>query len=171
MTGVAIRLTFDDTRAAFALGELRKVTEDLRPVLDDIGAELESSTLDRFETNVAPDGTPWRQSLRAKEKGGRTLVESSTLRDSVAYRLDGDTAVEVGAGGAAGAYAAIHQVGGIISAKGGALRFQLATGAFVNVKSVRIPARPYLGLSAADQEAVPEIVIDHWRRAVVRGIG
>lgn len=166
MSGVAIRIQLDDTGAAGALGRLRAASRDVRPLLEDIGAELETSTLERFQTNNGPDGTPWKPSLRAREKGGRTLVESSTLRDSVAYRLDGDVAVEIGAGGAAGAYAAIHQVGGEISAKGGALRFRLATGQYVTVGRVRIPARPYLGLSAEDQAAIPDIAAEHWRRAM-----
>jgi phage virion morphogenesis protein len=171
MSGLAISIQISSTGAATAFAALRQVNDDLRPVLDDIGAELESSTLERFETNVGPDGVAWPQSLRAQTSGGRTLVESGTLRDSVSYRVDGNHAVEVGAGGAAGAYAAIHQLGGTITAKGQALRFQLATGQWVTRKSVRIPARPYLGLSADDQVAVPEIVVDHWRRALYAGLG
>jgi phage virion morphogenesis protein len=163
--GVAIHLTFDATRAGPMLGRLAAAARDLRPALDDIGAELESTTVERFQTNVAPDGHAWPQSLRARETGGRTLVERGYLRDSVSYRVDGQDAVEVGAGGIAGAYAAIHQVGGTITAKGKALKFRLATGAFVQVRSVRIPPRPYLGLSAADEVAIPEIVVDHLRRA------
>lgn len=171
MSGVSFSFQLDASRAKAAFGALRQISDDLTPVLEDIGMELETSTVDRFDTNVAPDGTPWKPSLRATTRGGRTLVQDGVLRDGVHYELDGPTAVVVGAGGAAGAYAGIHQVGGRISAKGGALRFQLATGAFATVKAVNIPARPYLGVSAQDETAIVDIAVDHWRDALVKGIG
>ncbi len=166
MSGVAIVIQLDDTAAADVLGKLRAASINLAPMLDDIGAELETSTLERFRTNIGPDGVAWPQSLRARERGTPTLVDTTALRDSVHYRVDSDVAVEIGAGGVAKDYAAIHQLGGTITAKGKALRFTLATGQTVAVKSVRIPARPYLGLSAEDQVAIPEIAADHWRRAM-----
>jgi phage virion morphogenesis protein len=169
MSGLAFRIAIEEIGAKTALDALRLSGEHLGPLLEDIGAELESSTLERFDTNIAPDGTPWKPSLRAQATGGRTLVETSTLRDSVHYRVDGESAVEIGAGGAAGAYAAVHQFGATITAKGKALKFRLASGEFVQVRSVKIPARPYLGLSAADREAIPAIVVDHWQRAVAQG--
>lgn len=169
MSGVAIRLSFSDLGALGSLKAVQETLGDLRPVLEDIGSELESSTVERFQTNVSPDGVAWPQSLRARESGGRTLVQSTALRDSVNYRVDGSNAVEVGAGGIARDYAAIHQFGGTITAKGKALRFRLASGQFVTVRSVRIPARPYLGLSAADRKAIPEIAQEHMRLALASG--
>ena len=102
----------------------------------------------------------------AEEPDGRTLVDRGDLRGSVTYRVLGDGAVEVGA---AREYAAIHQMGGTITAKGKALRFRLATSAFVNVRSVRIPARPYLGISAEDREEIVGTVEDAWRLALAAG--
>jgi phage virion morphogenesis protein len=173
MSGVALVLEFDglgQARAAF--GALQAAGEDLRPALSDIGQELEASTVDRFETNVAPDGTPWRPSLRAQTKGGVTLVEEGHLRDSVHWRIDGDDTVEIGAGGIAAAYAAAHQVGAVIEAHGpGGLRFQLATGQWIHRQRVTIPARPYLGISAEDETAIGEILVDHYRAALERRLG
>lgn len=173
MSGVAIVLEFDGLAQARAVfGALRATGEDLRPALEDIGMELESSTVGRFETNIAPDGTPWKPSLRAQTKGGVTLVEEGHLRDSVHYRVDGTDAVEIGAGGIAAAYAAAHQVGATIEAHGpGGLTFQLATGEWIHRQRVTLPARPYLGISADDAEAVGEILVDHYRAAIVRGLG
>lgn len=166
MSGLAIVISYEDITAGPVIDALLKATGDLRPLMEDIGAEIESSTLDRFETNVAPDGTPWKQSLHSKVSGQPTLVEKGYLRDSVHYVLDGSDAVEIGAGGIAADYAGIHQTGGTITAKGpGGLRFALATGEFVNVQSVEIPARPYLGLSAADDQALLEIAFQHLARA------
>lgn len=169
MSGVAIRIGLADTGAAAALAGLAAVSADLRPLLQDIGAELEMSTVERFDSNVGPDGVPWPQSIRAREKGGKTLVDNRWLMDSVSYRLDGSVAVEIGAGGVAGKYAAIHQTGGTIRAKTGkGLRFRLASGngPMVTVQSVRIPARPYLGLSAQDRDNVEELAVDRWRQAL-----
>lgn len=169
MSGLAIRIELADTGAAAALAGLKAVSADLRPLLQDIGAELEMSTVERFDSNVGPDGVPWPQSIRAREKGGKTLVDRAYLRDSVAYRLDGAAAVEVGAGGIAGEYAAIHQTGGTIRAKTAkGLRFRLASGngPMVTVQSVRIPPRPYLGLSAEDNQAVEDLAVDRWRQAL-----
>lgn len=165
---VAIVIKLDDVSARAGLAGLIGALTDRRPMLDDIGAELESSTLDRFETNIGPDGTPWKPSLHSKLSGMPTLVNQGHLRDSVHYVLDGDAAVEVGAGGVARNYAAIHQVGGTITAKGGALKFTLANGQFMRTKSVTLPARPYLGLSAADETAILEIVGDHLARAAAQ---
>ncbi|MFN3513457.1 MAG: phage virion morphogenesis protein [Phenylobacterium sp.] len=167
MSGVAItlRLDLEDAGVRKALSAMIDLGRDLTPVLEDSGAELESSTLERFQTNLAPDGTPWRPSLASQVTGKPTLVGEGFLRDSVNYRLDGTTAVEIGAGGVAADYAAVHQLGATITAKGGALRFSLATGGFATVKSVTIPARPYLGVSDQDARAIVDIVGDHWARA------
>lgn len=163
MSSFALKLSLDDASAMKGVGALLSALGDLRPVLTEIGAELEKSTLDRFETGVGPDGTPWKPSRRALETGTQTLVESSSLRDSVHYVVDGD-GVEIGAGGPAGAYAAIHQFGGTITAKNGYLKFRLSSGGFASVKSVDIPARPYIGLSAQDEREIPAIVGAHLAR-------
>ncbi|MFD3263334.1 phage virion morphogenesis protein [Phenylobacterium ferrooxidans] len=163
--GVAFSLQLDDLAPRGAVAGWRQALSDLRPMLADIGAELESSTLNRFDSNLAPDGAPWKPSLHSQVTGMPTLVGEGNLRDSVHYVLDGDEAVEIGAGGVARDYAAIHQVGGVINTKGGALAFTLATGQFIRAKSVSLPARPYLGLSSQDEAAIPQIALEHLVRA------
>lgn len=166
MAGVVLEIDFNTAGAGQAFAALRLATSDLRPMLEDVGAEVESSTLERFETNIAPDGTAWPQSYRAQLEGTPTLVDEGFLRDSLNYQVDGD-AVVIAAGGPAAPYAAVHQVGATITAKGEALRFQLADGGFITAKSVRIPARPYLGVSEADRSAILDIIFDHLGRAAV----
>lgn len=165
MSGATFSIHLDDLAARAGFAAIHRALTDKRPMLADIGAELESSTLNRFETNIAPDGTPWTPSLHSHVTGKPTLVDEGNLRDSVHYVLDGGDAVEIGAGGVASDYAAIHQVGGTITAKGGALAFKLATGQFILAQSVKIPARPYLGVSAEDEAAIPEIALEHVSRA------
>ena len=158
---VGITITVQDTAVLSGLAAMKAVADDLAPVLADIGAELESSTVKRFISNVGPDGVPWSPSARAKAEGTPTLVQHGHLRDSIHYEVAGD-AVEVGSNLI---YAGIHQVGGTISAKGEALAFTLANGAFVMTKSVTIPARPYLGMSDNDNATVLDIVGEHLARA------
>ena len=158
---VGFTLTINDKDIVGGLARMAAVGEDLRPVLSDIGGELEGSTVKRFVSNVAPDGTPWKASLRAEKTGTPTLVLTSNLRDSIHYVVE-PNAVSIGS---ALIYARIHQTGGVISAHGEALAFTLYGGAFVTVRSVTIPKRPYLGLSANDNRVVPEIVGEHWARA------
>lgn len=160
---VGLTITIQDADVLSGLRKMKAVADDLGPVLADIGAELESSTVKRFVTNLAPDGVPWPPSARAKATGRPTLVQFGDLRDSIHYVVEGD-AVEVGSNLI---YAGIHQVGGTISAKGKALAFTLHNGAFVMVQSVTIPARPYLGLSLNDNAAVLDIVGEHLARAAV----
>jgi len=154
----AFTLTFEDDQLQAGLRAMRDVGMSPRPLLDDVGAKMEVATVLRFETNVAPDGTPWKPSLRAKVTGSKTLVMTTQLRDSISYVVE-DDAVEVGSNAI---YARIHQEGGVITAKdGGALRFELATGGFATVKSVTIPARAYLGVSAEDVDTIIAITGDH----------
>lgn len=161
---VGFTLTIDDADVAAALGRIRAIGADMVPLWHDIGAEGEDSTRRRFDTNLAPDGTPWTPSLRATVVGGKTLVQDGFLRDSIVYHLDGPDAVEWGSNLI---YAAIHQTGGEIHAKTAkGLAFTLATGEFAIVRKVTMPARPYLGLASEDKAEILDIVGRHFSAAV-----
>lgn len=164
MSGVNLTLTYDDLGVRRAAEGLIALGADLRSeVLTPIGAALETTTLERFDTNIGPDGEAWEPSLRAKITGGRTLVDKGHLRDSVHYALEGD-AVEIGS---AHESAAVHQFGAVIHAKTGAgLNFMLADGLKVTVDSVQIPERPFIGLSAEDGELVQGLAADALARAI-----
>ena len=80
-------------------------------IMDPIGRYLVASTLRRFESERAPDGTPWLKSARAVAGSGQTLTDTGRLRGSIAHVVtDGGRAVEVGSNVV---YAAIHQFGGL----------------------------------------------------------
>lgn len=107
---------------------------------DDAGAILESSTRERFDTKVAPDGTdwlPWSESYDDTRNHGvhSLLVEGGGLRDSIASYASGSE-VHVGSNLI---YAAHHQIGGD----------EIDTG---------VPARPYLGVSEQDELDLYELV-------------
>lgn len=153
MSGFGLSLTYDDLGIRQAMDRLGSLSGPVlrSEVLEPIGATLEATTLERFDTNIGPDGEAWEPSLRATITGGRTLVKTGILRDSIHYVIDGD-AVEVGS---ADIRAPIHQFGGVIHAKTSAgLNFTLADGLGVTVDSVTMPERPFVGLSIEDRDLV-----------------
>lgn len=132
-----------------ALGGLVRGFDNLEPLMEIFGVYLESSTIERFDTETAPDGSAWQQSIRAKEEGGQTLTDSSQLRSSIhAEAANGSVRW-----GSNKIYARMMNDGGTIRAKGGGkLKFQLPGGlGFRSVEEVTIPARPFLGINAEDE--------------------
>ena len=124
-----------------ALGSAVGKAARTKPVLEEIGEALVSSTVERFSSSTAPDGTPWEPSQRAEREGGKTLVDSGRLRSSIGYEAS-SAHVAVGSNVE---YARIHQLGG----KAG------------RNHSVTLPARPYLGFSDEDIEEARAILRGH----------
>lgn len=146
MTGITYRIELDDAGLGRALDALISAAGDLRPAMEDIGAYMEASTVQRFEDQRAPDGQPWLPSIRAREEGGLTLVDKGHLRGSITH-LAGAREVEVGSNLV---YAAIHQLGG-----------QAGRG-----HRVTLPAREYLGVSDDDEVEIHTILADFLREAM-----
>lgn len=163
MAGVSVQYSLDDDAVRAALAGLLAASEDLSGPMAEIGEALVSSTDRRFEEGRRPDGTAWPPSLRAIYGGGQTLVDTATLRDSVTYEHDASS-VRVGTNVL---YAAIHQFGGRIEARGGkALVFALPAGlGWAVVQSVTIPARPFLGIDDEDEAEILDTLEDWLRRA------
>lgn len=153
MSGFTIK-----TEDAGVLAALRRVVgtlADPTPLAAEIAALGENSTRLRFRTQIAPDGSAWKPSLRAQITGGRTLTQDGHLSGSLSARHGRDFAEW----GVNRIYAAIHQFGGVIRPKSAkALRFPLAGGGFAVVQSVTMPARPYLGLSDDDRSDVLDAI-------------
>jgi len=169
-----VRAAIDRVRQAMPLGKSAK------PLFEQLGRVLKTSTQLRFRNQRGPDGGAWEKSWRARNEGGQTLSLSGRLRRSITYQATNNS-VAVGTNVL---YAAIHQFGGTIRAKSGpflsipitpAARAagsprnfgelhvtQSAKGQFLLVdakgvpqyllrQQVTMPARPFLGASAADQ--------------------
>ncbi|MBP5857291.1 phage virion morphogenesis protein [Marivibrio halodurans] len=166
MAGVSARIDVTTDELRPVLAGLIAAGEDLSPAMDAIGVEMVASTLDRFEREAGPDGTPWQKSARAEADGGKTLTHYGHLRGSLTH-LFGPDSTEWGSNLI---YAAIHQEGGTITASSAdALRFQLPDGGFATVQSVTMPARPYLGLDDGDEADILDILADHFGDAAVGG--
>ena len=153
--GLGVTYRIDDADVTRAIRKLVDLGEDPTPIMRGIAAIGENSTRERFETETAPDGTRWKPSIRARMTGGRTLTKDGHLSGSITSKY-GRNFAEWGSNRI---YAGIHQVGGDIHAKGGGfLRFRLAGGGFRSVKSVTIPARPFLGVSDEDKADMLDLV-------------
>jgi phage gpG-like protein len=147
-----------DTQAI--LRRIRHFSEiDRRGINAALAEGVRESTLERFRQSKAPDGRRWRTSIRAAQEGGRTLIQTAQLRNSIHARSDAS-------GFAVGTnvkHAATHQFGEpgrtIRARRKKALRFQV-NGRWVSKKKVRIaiPARPFLGLSEEDMREMKATV-------------
>ena len=176
MTGVMIQGSADGTDAlAKALLRIQPLFERPSPIWDAIGQYGESSTRLRFARQVGPDGQRWKASKRAQKTGGQTLRLKGHLLASITYRANNNNAEW----GTNKVYGPIHQFGGTINraafsstlrlrtGKGGALLRQkdhsnLAVFAkkshkkaverryTVGAHTITMPARPFLGVNAAD---------------------
>lgn len=159
-----VEITVNDAEIRAALGRAAEATRELTSLMDLIGAALVASTQQRFEVQRSPAGVPWKQSLRAQSVSGQTLVDSGRLRASITHRPSASR-VEVGTNVN---YAAVHQFGATIRAKTAkGLRFRIGD-RFVIKRQVTVPARPFLGIDAADREEIVAITTDWLRARVVR---
>ena len=172
-----------------ALDELTSRLEDQTPAWLGIGEVLVNSTKQRFATGKAPDGTPWapnkpatieafvrsysgirtkkrKPNAKAKRIAGnkRPLIgRGRTLSQTINYKADKNS-VEVGS---PQIYAATHQFGakqGEFGSADGAYQFDSKTGG-TKVRKIPlpfgdIPARPFLGVSSDDEQAIRDTITD-----------
>jgi phage virion morphogenesis protein len=157
MSGVGVEIRVEG--GAAVAQRLKAVAAKLSAPADlygEIGDALVVSTQNRFETGNTPEGSPWPASIRAMLTGGRTLRDSGRLANSMTREADG-SGVAIGTNVI---YAAVHQFGAVIRAKNKKyLAFKIG-GKTVLKQQVRIPARPFLGLSKADETEIAQISED-----------
>lgn len=126
----------------------------IRGVLNSIAEGLRTSTVERFTEEKSPEGKSWKPSIRAREEGGKTLTKTTQLKTSIRSEVS-DSGLAVGTNDIR---AATHQFGDerTIRAKNKPyLAFQIG-GQWKRVTAVKvnIPARPFLGVSDADQQDI-----------------
>ena len=151
------RIDLDDAAVQAALAEAVTLGQDMTPLFDEIGASVVTSVELRFEQGLAPDGTPWLPSHRARDSGGQTLIDTRRLLGSLSHQPDAQ-GVDIGFNAI---YAAVHHYGATIEARNAkALAFPGAGGETVFRKKVAIPARPLIGAEDFDAEEIAEITAD-----------
>ncbi|MVA40667.1 phage virion morphogenesis protein [Agrobacterium vitis] len=150
MTGISYKATIDDADMREKLAELIGKMQRPAGFYKNVGEHLLNSVKDNFENESAPDGSRWKTLSQAtrdqrEKKYGHAptaiLRASGDLANSINMQAS-DTDVRIGS---SLIYAAIHQFGGD-AGRG---------------NKVNIPARPYLGLSAADEDEVVAIA-EEW---------
>jgi phage virion morphogenesis protein len=153
-----ISIQVDTSPVDALLNQLRDRLDDMTQPMAEIGETIVNSVRMNFRESRAPDGTPWMPSQRVLRLGGQTLVKGKNLLGSIDY-TPSPRAVEVHAGGTATPYAAVHQFGATIKPKSGkALMFKGFDGKPVLLRSVTIPARPYMGIRDEDWPEIEDIL-------------
>lgn len=108
---------------------------------DEVGSYLISSIQQRFEDQITPSGRAFIQSAAAASRGGKTLLDSGSLRDSYSYEVgSGGHEITVGSNLV---YAGIHHAGGM-TGRG---------------HMTEIQANPVLGISRQDEREIGHIFI------------
>ena len=147
MAGVSIHVTGQIKEFEGKLYLL--ATLDWRDMHREFGEAILTSTMARWKKEVNPTGRPWTplspRTLKRK-RGERILVEHRTLQNSITYRAYSDRVIV----GSNVVYAGIHQFGGF-AGRG---------------RKVKIPARPYLGVSQEDLEELEGIVNEKLREVL-----
>jgi phage virion morphogenesis protein len=150
MTGISYKATIDDADMREKLAALIAKMQHTEGFYKNVGEHLLNSVKDNFEAETAPDGTRWKalsqttRDLRSRKYGNAPITilrASGDLMNSINMQAS-DTDVRIGS---SLVYAAIHQFGGD-AGRG---------------KKVTIPARPYLGLSATDEDEMVAIA-EEW---------
>jgi phage gpG-like protein len=172
-----IEVDDDDVRSLFA--RLRAAATDLTPLMQDLGEYLTESTKQRFATSIGPSGRAWAPNaqstyvrLASKHKsssgadgrinkagaarvmGKKPLIgETKSLVGTLFYRawpgfVDIGSPME---------YAGVQQRG--------AKKHSFSGG---KTPWADIPARPFLGISDEDAQAIVELGEQHLRDAAVR---
>lgn len=170
-----LRVVIDDKEIVDALNRLKLVTgRDLDRVMRRIGGAMVASTRLRFRSGTAPDGSKWIPSKRALAHGGQTLRDTGRLERSFVFRAESNAV----AWGTNVVYAPPLHFGSKKKTTQVRPHARTVTFAFgkrvkkphrVMVKGftrkVNLPARPILGVSAADKQEILTIVGDELNAA------
>lgn len=138
-----ILVEYDDREVTRMLQRLIDAGINPRPALLEIGEELVDSTKKRFGSQSGPAGVPWERNAPStiKRKGrDQPLTSGGTLMDQIHPQLSGNDTLEVGS---SMVYAAMQQFGGTKSE-------------FPHLWD-DIPARPFIGISDADEDKIIDI--------------
>ncbi|HEX22781.1 MAG TPA: phage virion morphogenesis protein [Chromatiales bacterium] len=150
MATIKLNYKIEDKAILQGLRRLERAGGNMRTAFMDIGESMLLSTEDRFNNQVDPDGRPWVEladSTRKRKRHTKILSERLILRGSIEY-IPSATQLEWGT--RLQDYSRIHQFGGM-AGRG---------------RLVKIPARPYLGISAADRDLIIRKLEEHYRRAL-----
>jgi phage virion morphogenesis protein len=165
-----IKIEHDLPKVQKALARLLQKVGNIRPALKAMGETLISSTEQRFDSQTGPDGKKWQDvkpATRKRKKHSKILTEQGHLRGDIHPAFPDDHTLLVGTNSP---YGAIHQLGGEIKQEGMTLHLK-GTGRNTRFakkgehdrtkkvdRTIKIPARPFLGVSKQDEADLLEDV-------------
>jgi phage virion morphogenesis protein len=150
-------IEFDDAEFRAFISRKLSQMENLQPFYVNVGEHMLNTASDRFETETAPDGTPWAalkpSTIQQRVRDGHNplgiLRASGGLRGTLSKRATGEYA-QVGFNQQTESgepLAAIHHFGADAGRN----------------QSAKIPARPVLGMSPQDEIAISEMAEEFLR--------
>lgn len=158
-----------DTHDALSpvLRNLREAAGDLSAPMAESSEVMFDGTLERFQDERDPLGTPWKKSQAAIDEERKTLQKSGDLYNAI-ERQSGQDFAAVGVYGTGGpaVYARIHQFGGTIRPK----KAKALNTPFGWRASVTMPRRAFLGFSDEDIIAIDRILVRHLLTAMNEGL-
>ncbi|WP_153768155.1 phage virion morphogenesis protein [Labrenzia sp. CE80] len=192
MTGVRQSITIEDAEVNAVLTRVADAGGDTSALMAEISGAMLFSVQRRFETERAPDGTPWQRhaprtaKARLKRSRKNAPVTPKILRDSnrLYSSIISEASSDEAAVGTNLVYAAIHQAGRTVTQYpqsrmvrfrkvGRQTRFarQAHKRAYdrpvtYGARTIVIPARPYLGFSDTDQTEILAIAEAHFEAAI-----
>ena len=127
---------------------------------DSIAEGLRTSTVERFQSEKSPEGVGWTPSIRARESGGKTLTDTTTLKTSIHSQAD-ESGLAVGTNDIRAATLQFGDGRTIRAKNAKCLTFKVG-GQWRRAASVRIsiPPRPFLGISDEDELDIRESLED-----------
>lgn len=189
MAGIKLELLKQDELEAAITRAIAVMDGEQSLLLDDIGNHLVNSTRRRAEREISPDGMPWAalspryKKRKAATHPGRGLLHlnNEMLGSRLSHQVYGSELFV----GTHAKYGAIHHQGGTVNKpqrrtklyyrqhKDGSVghRFvkkkhsNFVQEATIGAHSFKIPARPWLGVSAEDRDAILAIANDHLNKA------
>lgn len=136
-------INLDDRQASQSLSRLLQNAQNSRTIMCGLATELETMTQDNFDSESF-GGQAW---VRKAFGGSKTLTNTGELRDSITSSATSHTASV----GTNMIYARIHHFGGTIRPKTKPFLMFSTPNGFARVKSVTLPARPFLPISPDGQ--------------------
>lgn len=173
---ITIQAELHDNDATQRLQELLGRIGNLRPFFQQVGQSLADSARANFRAQGAPDGTPWvalrPSTVAARIRDHKTPIQilrrDGHLVGSIKFEVGNDE-VRIGS---PSPYAAIHQLGGDIQRQAGSRwtdgrrfskrdRAPVGRERAITAHTITIPARPYLGVSAEDEQEIFSLARAH----------
>lgn len=182
MSGITIDIDIPVAEIRERLGQIIDRLDHPLGMYRDIGQHMGDSTRDNFRRETSPEGVPWAKlrpaTLRGRKKQKLSLDGILRARGTLINSVNVRATAEGVTIGSPVEYAAVHQLGGEIERqarsqtiyrkqrKDGSfepkfrkrkLKTSVATDHAVAAHTIKIPARPYIGVSDADRLAITEI--------------